>query len=448
MANLDRVANVQIALNTTGISAEGFSTLLIVGIHDIKPTAVLSYTSVDDMISDGFKADDALYLAAADAFAQTPRPSVVKIGRIAPQSYIITADEVEQGGTYSITVNSTNGARVYAFEPTEHTSVTPEAVLSGIAAKVTADDTAAVTAEASASALTLTVKDKPVTVKGTGLTVSIGGTQSIAEAMASITASDGDFYGVALTSRNQSDILAMADWTEAHEKIFGTAVSEVNAYNADATDDTLSKLKAGNYYRTFAFYHADADKDFPECAVMARCFAIEPGGETWALKKLAAVTVDNLNETQYNAIKVKNGNTFERFRNVSITQNGKTAAGEWIDVIRFRDWLTEEIRLNVFNVLINNDKVPYTDGGIALIESQVRAALLKGQRRGGIAPTEYTDDGDTNLGFTVSVPRASEISANTKASRILEDVRFTARLAGAIHVVKVEGSLTYDNLIA
>lgn len=448
MANLDRVANVQIALNTTGISAEGFSTLLIVGTHDIKPTAVLSYTSVDDMISDGFKADDALYLAAADAFAQTPRPSVVKIGRIAPQSYIITVDEVEQGGTYSITVNSTNGARVYAFEPAEDTTVTPEAVLSGIAAKVTADDTAAVTAEASASALTITVKDTPVTVKGTGLTVSVGGTQSIAEAMASITASDGDFYGVALTSRNQSDILAMADWTEAHEKIFGTAVSEVNAYNADATDDTLSKLKAANYYRTFAFYHADADKDFPECAVMARCFAIEPGGETWALKKLAAVTVDNLNETQYNAIKAKNGNTFERFRNVSITQNGKTAAGEWIDVIRFRDWLTEEIRLNVFNVLINNDKVPYTDGGIALIESQVRAALLKGQRRGGIAPTEYTDDGDTNLGFTVSVPRASEISANTKASRILEDVRFTARLAGAIHVVKVEGSLTYDNLIA
>lgn len=33
MANLDRIVNVQISLNTTGISKEGFSTLLIVGEH-------------------------------------------------------------------------------------------------------------------------------------------------------------------------------------------------------------------------------------------------------------------------------------------------------------------------------------------------------------------------------------------------------------------------------
>jgi hypothetical protein len=29
----------------------------------------------------------------------------------------------------------------------------------------------------------------------------------------------------------------------------------------------------------------------------------------------------------------------------------------------------------------------------------------------------------------------------------LQDVRFTARLAGAIHVVEIVGSLTYENLI-
>ena len=66
--------------------------------------------------------------------------------------------------------------------------------------------------------------------------------------------------------------------------------------------------------------------------------------------------------------------TFERFRNVSITQNGKVAAGEWIDVIRFRDWLQEEITVNVFNALVNSDKVPYTDDGIAIIETQIRQA--------------------------------------------------------------------------
>ena len=45
------------------------------------------------------------------------------------------------------------------------------------------------------------------------------------------------------------------------------------------------------------------------------------------------------------------------------------------------------------------------------------------------------------------MPLAANISANTKAQRLLEDVKFTARLAGAIHVVEIAGSFTYENLI-
>ena len=145
------------------------------------------------------------------------------------------------------------------------------------------------------------------------------------------------------------------------------------------------------------------------------------------------------------AAKGKNCNTFESFRDsVSITQIGKVAAGEWIDVIRFRDWLQEEMQVNIFNLLINRDKVPYTDEGIAAIEGQMIKALQLGQRRGGIAPTEYDEDGNEIPGWKISVPLAANISANTKASRILEDMTFTARLAGAIHVAEITGSLVYE----
>ena len=201
-----------------------------------------------------------------------------------------------------------------------------------------------------------------------------------------------------------------------------------------------------NYFRTFSFYHTDA-YDYPEVAVMSRCFTVTPGGETWALKQLAGVKVDALTETEYTVLKGKNVNTFERFRNLSLTQNGKVAAGEWIDVIRFRDFLEEEIKVNVVTAMINRNKVPYTDGGIAIIEAAIRQALARGQATGGIAPTEYDENGNENLGYTVTVPLAATISPNQKASRILEDVQFTARLAGAIHVVEIDGSLTYENLI-
>ena len=270
--------------------------------------------------------------------------------------------------------------------------------------------------------------------------------------MEAVTADDGNFYGIGLASREEKDILAMAEWAEANEKLFATATAKDGAYQSDVDTDLGSKLKAKNFYRTYWFYHA-LENEFPELA-LSRCFTSYPGGETWALKKLAAITTDNLSATKLKAIcgdknnSGKNGNAFVPFRNISCTQGGMVAAGEWIDVIRFRDWLKEEISVNVFNLLINREKVPYTDEGIAQVEARIRDALVLGQRRGGVAPTEYDEDGRENLGFTVTVPLASSVSANTKAKRKLTDVFFTARLAGAIHFVEIKGSLTYENLIA
>jgi hypothetical protein len=144
-------------------------------------------------------------------------------------------------------------------------------------------------------------------------------TETIAETMAAIVKYDNDWYGWALTDRTPATILAAAAWTESVRKLFGTSIAEPGAYDPEVTTDTGYLLYNDNYFRTFWFYHEKAATDFPETAVFARCFAILPGGETWALKKLAGVTTDNLTETQYNAITKKNGNTFERFRNISIS---------------------------------------------------------------------------------------------------------------------------------
>lgn len=81
MANIDRIVSVQIALNTAGISKEGFSTLLIVGESTNALARVSSYTSSVQMTEDGYSETDPLYLMAADFFAQIPHPNVLKVGR-------------------------------------------------------------------------------------------------------------------------------------------------------------------------------------------------------------------------------------------------------------------------------------------------------------------------------------------------------------------------------
>lgn len=355
MANIDRIVNVQINLNTNNVSAEGFNTILVVGEHSNSEDRVKTYTNINDLTEDGFTTTDPIYKAVSTAFSQSPHPSIVKVGQ-------------------------------------RRTS------------------------------------------------------EEIADTMNAIMAEDNDFYGIVLASRETDDILAMAEWVETQTKLFGTSTSEETAKSTGQQTDLISTLKAKNYYRTFAFYHELADDEYIEAGIMAKCFNIEPGGETWANKILSGLTADNLTEAEYLAIFGKNGNTFEAFRNNNITQNGKVVGGEWIDVIRFRDWLQENITVNVFNLLINNNKIPYTDAGIALVENQVNSSLLAGQRMGGIAPTEYDENNVENPGYVITVPLASSIPANTKATRVLEGITFTARLAGAIHAVEITGSFTYENL--
>lgn len=449
MANLDRIVNVQISLDTSGVSKEGFSTLLIVGATTRTTNRVDSYTNINQMTDDGYEVTDPIYLAASDAFAQTPRPRLVKIGhRLVPSFTVSVPDPVE--GTYSVTISRKDGAQEYKYEAADSadTPVSQATILNGLKEAINGHQ--GLKAEVQGSTLTVSNNTDHGAfsyVHSQNLEVADGTpTETIAESMSAIMGADNDFYGIVLASRNEDDIKAMATWTETQTKLFGFSTDAAAVYDQESTEDIGAWCQDQNLYRTFWFYHSDAATDYPETAVMARCFAIDPGGETWANKKLAGVTADGLTETQYIAITKKSGNTFEKFRNLAITQNGKVAAGEWIDVIRFRDWLQEEITVNVFNVLVNSDKVPYTDAGIAMIEAQIRASLSLGQDRGGIAPTEYDEDGNANVGYTLTVPLASNIPAGTKASRILEDVEFTARLAGAIHAIDITGHLTYDKL--
>lgn len=452
MANIDRIVNVQISLNTNGVSKEGFSTMLVVGTHANNLNRVTTYTNINDLINDGFSTDDPIYRAVSAAFSQTPRPRQVKVGRRQVEEVNLSVNNVKDNTDYTITVSSkdTDGTvDEEAYKYNSQTSATAIKIVEGLQALMASDT--AVTATASGEKLQLTAKSgKSFAIKiSSNLSAELTEpTEEIADTMNAVMASDSDFYGIVLASRDKDDIMAMAEWVETQTKLFGTSTAEQGAKDSETDTDLLSMLKAKNYYRTFAFYHELADSEYLEAGVMARCFAIEPGGETWANKVLSGLTADNLTETEYLAVSGKNGNTFETFRNKSITQNGKVAGDEWIDVIRFRDWLQEEITVNVFNLLINSDKVPYTDAGIALIENQIRQALLLGQRRGGIAPTEYDEDNNENLGFTIEMPLAANIPANTKAQRLLEDVNFTARLAGAIHVVEITGSFTYENLIS
>lgn len=256
-------------------------------------------------------------------------------------------------------------------------------------------------------------------------------------------ATETGFYGICLAGfRDPGTVEGAVAWAESNEKLFAF----------EYLDPDACPVKNTSYYRSFGIYSGEADgyddgsqpaeNQYAALAWMAKCFGYDPGTETWHLKELTSIVPSALSTARKKELEEKHINTFRRYAGCNVTIGGYTLAGEWIDVIRFRDWLKAEMQVKVFNVLKMNRKVPYTDEGIGLIEGKMEETLLKGQSIGGIAQNEY-DDESLVPGFTVTVPRATSLTEADRKSRKLPGCRFTARLAGAIHVAEIEGYLTF-----
>ena len=252
------------------------------------------------------------------------------------------------------------------------------------------------------------------------------------------------FYGIHLTSfKDPDDIAAAVSWTEANEKVFAFEYTDIDA----------CPVKNFSYYRSFGKFSGLADgydvseqpieNEYAALAWMAKCFGYDPGTETWHLKELATIVPSKLSTAQKKSLEDKHINTFLRYAGCNCAIGGYMLSGEWIDVIRFRDWLKNELQIRVFNALKVNKKVPFTDGGIGLIEGTMDSTLKEGQDIGGIAPTEYDADDKPIYGYTVTVPKASDLTEAERKSRKLTGCKWSARLAGAIHAVEIGGNLTF-----
>lgn len=248
--------------------------------------------------------------------------------------------------------------------------------------------------------------------------------------------SENGWYVALAAGIPEEDLEDMAEWTEAREKMFGYAY-------AGPADNPVTNT----YYRTFGICYGDdagSGDPYKHVAMAVRFLSYDAGSETWVNKSLASVSMSKFTDTEIDTIDKDPASYYIQVGDTGLVQGGKVRAGEWIDVIRFRDWLKNDMQLRILNLLVKRPKVPYTDKGIGLVRNQMIASLKEGTRRGGIAEDQYNSDDELIPGFTTSVPLAADLSDTQRKSRTLEDCTFSAILAGAIHVVNVNGSLVYS----
>ena len=259
------------------------------------------------------------------------------------------------------------------------------------------------------------------------------GDADVAASMAAIQNEDNSWYGVAVDQAMASDFAAIAAWVESANRFSVLWTTDPNTYDATKSTDLASTLKALSYDRTAVIWHAQPSDgaDYPDAAWMGEGFPYDPGTSTWAYKTLKGVKPDNISGKE-TTLQNKNCNYYSEVGGVNITQEGKVASGEWIDIIIGTDWIEARLREAVYSALVNNRKIPYDDSGITLIEGLVKGVLNQAAAAGILQADS----------IVVTVPRYADIPQADKIARKLPDVKFTALYQGAIHRTTINGTIS------
>ena len=404
------------------------------------------YASLTEVAVD-FAETDPEYIAAGECFAQPIAPSSVAIGR----KNSATVDVVTITLDSKLILNNVFGADIngvalaglgLTFAGTESATMDAIADVIQLLTSVTTCTATDVGEVGYKNTLTITgkltydiiVTDEAITdgASQANLVVARIDGESYTQALAKIVQESDDWYALAIESRTDANILLVAAWIETQKKLFAIASADGDILGSGATD-IASQLEALNYDRTITIYNADAATIFPEFAWFGKMLPTDPGSATWMFKTLTGIVATVLTSAERTYALAKNCNIYHTVGGVDMTEEGKVASGEYIDIIRGIDWLKARMMEKIFGHLVNLPKVPFTDAGIAAVEADVRAILDLGIAKGLIALTPA---------YTVTVPLATDVSSANKIARNLPDVKWYASLAGAIHKVGIAGIVT------
>lgn len=435
--------------NSTGIPRAGFGTMGILSCNATFPERSREYSNLSGAVEDGFGPKTPEYRAIQAALAQRPRPRTVKILRAEGKPtmrYEISVVEVLDEVAYTLRIEgSESDIEDTTCTYTSDASATNDEIVNGLLALVNAiankNFTASTTGSAGSLSLVIT-GDAPgvwfsVEVDSLSrLSVEVTHAEpaiAIATDLDEIINEDSDWYALKTLYNSDACVKATAAAIESRGKLYVVQLSDSTVATAvDGGGDTASDLKALNYARTAAVYHGNPAAMI-DAAWMGRVLPTLPGKATWKWKTLRGVEASSLTTTQRSRLRAKNCNAYTIVGVRGQMWEGKTADGDFIDVTRNIDWQDDDLQKSVAEALQNNDIIPMTPEGVAVIQGEIEGSLQRGVDRG------IWRGGDNAP--TVAVPDVDDISENDRGERLLPDISWEGQLAGAVHKVNVSGNV-------
>jgi hypothetical protein len=240
-----------------------------------------------------------------------------------------------------------------------------------------------------------------------------------------------DWYFALLTTKDKANIAIADTYFNSLKKLLFVSTS----------DQTITSTGL----RTVVLISNHAN-EHPDAAWVGRCGAEAVGSISWDSKQLNSQKGSEITQSQQSSMLALNFNVIGNQGGVLTTWQGKTAGGQYIDVIMSQDWLLARLTEGWHALKVNTKKIPFTNQGRSMVESYIREVFRTAGRQGIVAPVISEADGaKSDLGdfqYKLEIPEIEDIAANDKANQVFAPIRFVAVISGSISTISISGVLT------
>lgn len=224
-----------------------------------------------------------------------------------------------------------------------------------------------------------------------------------------------------------------------------STAAEISAY-IETTDSkmyftsvaTVSGATISGNERTVMLVHTDTDSTvvFPEAALVGATAGKSAGSINYKNQILNGLNPVALTDAQLTAIEAAHAMAAVVKAGYVVTSDGKTTSDEYIDIVDSKDYIVQNIVYQTQLVLIQNDKIPYDNNGISMLENVCVNVLRDAANNGMIA----TNDEGSYI-YSVDYQPRSATAATDRAARTYVEGSFSFALAGAIDTVEINGTI-------
>lgn len=258
-------------------------------------------------------------------------------------------------------------------------------------------------------------------------------TESYVEAIAA-TYAEHQFYALAfsdITGVDDATVLAVAQYAQTQLLVLHYQTSD----NSYALATQIKDL--GLNRTTVSFYEAINTTSRMDAAIAGFALTRAPGTFNLANQGLIGVfpttqTIANIESGIEQSV-----NFYISIARTPVIRDGKVSGADdgilYYDERTGIDWIQITLQQQVFQAMVSLDKIPYTDGGMAIIAGIIKNVLDNAVKLSILAALPAP---------TVTYLPVAQVPPSQEQARIAPTFYFTATLAGAVNYIKISGTLT------